>query len=325
MAGGVSPRMRAYLADGEGRRFFGPGPVELLERVDARGSLRAAAAEMNMAYSKATRLVHDAEAALGVRLTERTVGGAGGGGSRLTPEGRELVRRYRALEAACSDDLEKNYAACFSGFGSVPKLGCVVMASGEGRRFGGEPGSKLTADLAGAPVLERTLGALPADMLDVVVVTPWEAAAELCDGLGVAHVAPAGPLVSDTVHAGLSALGDRAGCIFVTGDQPLLQRGSVVALACELQGHPDAIVRLAWQGHAGNPVAWPADLLGALAGLEGDVGGISLLSARPELRGRVRLVEAKSPWELADVDTVDDLAALAGALEDERSGYEDDS
>ena len=83
-ARGMRPDLRAYLLGDDGHRVFGPGPVALLERVGELGSLRAAAIDMGMAYTKATRLVHDAEQAFGFALTERTVGGSGGGGSQLT-------------------------------------------------------------------------------------------------------------------------------------------------------------------------------------------------------------------------------------------------
>ena len=43
-----------------GQRFFGPGVAELLERVREHRSLRAAAASMEMAYSKAWRIIHEA-------------------------------------------------------------------------------------------------------------------------------------------------------------------------------------------------------------------------------------------------------------------------
>ena len=66
----MRPDLRAYLLGDDGRRVFGPGPVDLLERVGELGSLRAAAIEMGMAYTKATRLVHDAERAFGFALTE---------------------------------------------------------------------------------------------------------------------------------------------------------------------------------------------------------------------------------------------------------------
>ena len=126
----MRPDLRAYLLDDGGHRVFGPGPVELLERVGELGSLRAAAIEMGMAYTKATRIVRDAERAFGFPLTERTVGGSGGGGSSLTPAARDLIVRYRAFERSSEQALVSAYATCFSGFCDVPRMGCVVMASG---------------------------------------------------------------------------------------------------------------------------------------------------------------------------------------------------
>ena len=310
----MRPDLRAYLLGDDGHRVFGPGPVDLLERVGELGSLRAAAMEMGMAYTKATRLVRDAERAFGFPLTERTVGGTGGGGSRLTSEALDLIERYRAFERTSRWALGAAYATCFSGFCDVPRMGCVVMASGEGERFGGAPGEKLVTPLAGVPVLERTLSALPADLLDVVVVTRWDAVEELCGRLGVRCVRASGPLKSDTVRSGLEALGERAACLFVTGDQPLLGEKSVRSLVAAVAHEPTAIARLSWRGRPGNPVLWPSDTLGALSRLEGDVGGRSLLSGHAELTERVRSVEAADEWELADVDTRDDLARLEGAL-----------
>lgn len=310
----MRPDLRAYLLDDDGRRVFGPGPVDLLERVGELGSLRAAAIEMGMAYTKATRIVRDAERAFGFPLTERTVGGSGGGGSSLTPAARDLIVRYRAFERSSEQALVSAYATCFSGFEGVARLGCVVMAAGAGERFGGAPGEKLTVPLAGVPVLERTLRALPDDLLDVVVVSAHPAVAELCSRLGVRCVEPDGPLKGQTMSAGLAALGGRAGCLFVTGDQPLLTRGSVRRLVGALAREPRSIVRLAWRGRPGAPVLWPHDLLGALAHIEGDAGGTALLAGHAELSSRVRLVEAADEWELADVDTAEDLERLEAAL-----------
>ena len=50
--------VRLYSDDDE--RCFGPGIATLLHRVDAHRSLRAAAASMGMAYSKAWRIVRRA-------------------------------------------------------------------------------------------------------------------------------------------------------------------------------------------------------------------------------------------------------------------------
>lgn len=82
-------------------KVFGPGIAELLERIDRCESIRTATTEMKIAYSKAWTMLRSCEAALGYPLIQRKVGGAGGGGSTLTPEGRSLLERYRRWEADC--------------------------------------------------------------------------------------------------------------------------------------------------------------------------------------------------------------------------------
>ena len=82
----------------DARRFFGPGICELLERTRDAGSIRAAALQMNMAYSKASRILKEAQCALGFSLLESNIGGVGGGGSRLTLRGEAFIHQYRSLQ-----------------------------------------------------------------------------------------------------------------------------------------------------------------------------------------------------------------------------------
>lgn len=94
---------RVLFLDEAGEKFFGEGPCRLLHAVEETGSLRAAAQSMGMAYTKALKLVRHAEAALGFALTTRTAGGRDGGGSSLTPEGKEWLQRYEAYRDACAE------------------------------------------------------------------------------------------------------------------------------------------------------------------------------------------------------------------------------
>ena len=87
-----------------GEKCFGPGPAALLEATDRLGSLRAAAAEADMAYSKAWTSLRSCEQALGFPLLEREAGGRRGGGSRLTPMGRALLTAYRELERRLEEE-----------------------------------------------------------------------------------------------------------------------------------------------------------------------------------------------------------------------------
>ena len=106
-------KMTVRLYTDDNQRCFGPGIATLLERVRAHKSLRSAAASMGMAYSKAMKLIRRAESVLGFPLTIRTTGGASGGGSRLTPEGKEWITRYEAYRNACVEANSRLYSQFF--------------------------------------------------------------------------------------------------------------------------------------------------------------------------------------------------------------------
>ncbi|MCI6844270.1 MAG: NTP transferase domain-containing protein [Coriobacteriaceae bacterium] len=307
----MEPRVFSFLVDGDGGRFFGPGPMALLAGVRETGSLSASAKAMGMSYTKAMRILHDAERALGCALTVRSIGGEGGGSSSLTPEAEDFLHRYETWRQGVSAAAHAGFSAAFAGVAGVPRLGCVVMANGKAARFGRQ---KLVEPLRGRAVVSHTLDALASQRLDVIVATRWERVRAICEARHVTCVEPAGPLQGDTVRAGVEALGRRAGYLFVQGDQPLLSGASVEALLDEFAAHPACAARLAWQGRAGSPVIFPGYLADALLGLEGDVGGGELLRRNPDLAGATRLVEARSPAELDDIDTPSDLERVAREL-----------
>ena len=74
---------------------FGRGIVQLLEGVEELGSINRATASMGMAYSKAWRIVNEAEGQLGCKLIERD----GARGSTLTPAGERAIEVYETLQA----------------------------------------------------------------------------------------------------------------------------------------------------------------------------------------------------------------------------------
>lgn len=109
-------RLVCKLALYTDEKAFGEGPFELLSRVGVSGSLRKAAAEMGMSYTKAWRLVRMLEQRLGFPLLERHVGGSAGGGSGLTEDARELLRRFAALQAEARGMLDDLYRRHFEDF-----------------------------------------------------------------------------------------------------------------------------------------------------------------------------------------------------------------
>ena len=99
--------------DDNNEKFFGEGPARLLHGVERSGSLRAAAISMDMAYTKALKLIRNAENTLGFALIHRTTGGKDGGGSCLTPEGKEWLVRYEAYRDACKQANSRLYLEFF--------------------------------------------------------------------------------------------------------------------------------------------------------------------------------------------------------------------
>lgn len=91
-------------------KCFGPGIAQLLHRVEEYHSLRAAAASMAMAYSKAWSILKTSERNLGFALLHSTTGGKHGGGATLTPEATALLAAY---ESYC-DTLNRYGKALFA-------------------------------------------------------------------------------------------------------------------------------------------------------------------------------------------------------------------
>lgn len=79
--------------ESSGSTLFGLGRLQLLERIETCGSLKAAAEELGMSYRAAWGKLKASEEALGVSLVEKV--GGNKSGCRLTPEGHDLAEAFR--------------------------------------------------------------------------------------------------------------------------------------------------------------------------------------------------------------------------------------
>ena len=77
---------------------LGPGMAELLERVARLGSIRKAAASMEMSYRKAWLLLQGMHKTFGAPVVATETGGAAGGGAKLTELGARLLKTYRVIK-----------------------------------------------------------------------------------------------------------------------------------------------------------------------------------------------------------------------------------
>ena len=78
---------------------IGPGKIELLRLIAAEGGISPAARKMGITFRRAWHLIDTMNSALGSPVVETEVGGAGGGGAKLTALGQTLVSRYDAFMA----------------------------------------------------------------------------------------------------------------------------------------------------------------------------------------------------------------------------------
>ena len=189
------------------------------------------------------------------------------------------------------------------------RIGCVVMAAGNGSRFGS---NKLSASFRGKSLFCRALEAIPEKRFcHTVVVTQYPAFEETIQAHGFTCILNNAPElgISHTIQLGLTPLRDCDGVLFLVADQPLLRRESVSALTALWADAPSCIAALASHGKRGNPCLFPAALFPELLSLTGDQGGSTVIRQHMEL---LKLLEVPAE-ELCDVDTVqtlNDLSAL---------------
>lgn len=90
--------LRLTLAAGS---WIGPGKADLLEGIAETGSIAAAGRRMGMSYKRAWGLAEVLNGMFREPLIASSRGGSQHGGASLTPLGREVLGRYRALQAHC--------------------------------------------------------------------------------------------------------------------------------------------------------------------------------------------------------------------------------
>lgn len=102
----IELKMRCWI-DIDGKKFFGPGRVQLLHMINEHGSLSKAAKEMGMSYRKAWAMVDDLNERGKTPFVILHKGGVSGGGAELTIEAAQLLQTYSEL----MHDLEQAIAS----------------------------------------------------------------------------------------------------------------------------------------------------------------------------------------------------------------------
>lgn len=108
---GVRPRVKVWVVADDVK--FGDGRAQLLEAIVELGSLQKAVRKFGMSYRSIWGYFRELERAMGVPLLERHPGGRPGGGTRLTPEGRDFLDRYRRFRQGIDTVVERQFTRSF--------------------------------------------------------------------------------------------------------------------------------------------------------------------------------------------------------------------
>jgi molybdate transport system regulatory protein len=91
----------------------GDGKMDLLKQIDETGSIQKAAGRKGMSYRHAWGFLQTMERRGGLKLVETQIGGREGGGAKLTPQGRDFLRRYLAFREGLDEYIENKFKKAF--------------------------------------------------------------------------------------------------------------------------------------------------------------------------------------------------------------------
>ncbi len=183
----------------------------------------------------------------------------------------------------------------------------IVVAAGRGSRFGAGQ-RKLEQPFGASTVLGTVLRNAVQSQLPVVVVVTHAALASCAS----AHVARRDIVVLGddeaargmglSIAAGVAERSGAPGWLVLPGDMPLVQPGTLLAVATALEHHP--VVYAQHKGRRGHPVGFSAELYSELMQLKGDEGARRIVARYPAF-GQ----EVPDAGVLIDIDTPADLEA----------------
>lgn len=192
-------------------------------------------------------------------------------------------------------DLDKPYGDAF----------CIIMASGKSKRFGA---NKLLTDFNGKPLIAYAFDATEMLGQNRLVVTIHPEIAHICKKQDIPFLLHNLPDRNDMIRLGTGAIKNKAShCLFLPSDQPLVSRETIGALLFCAKNTPDTIWRTCDQNTAGSPVVFPSAYFDDLSALPPKNGGNTVIQNHRE---HVRLLPVTQHYELADIDTPEDMQAM---------------
>lgn len=190
----------------------------------------------------------------------------------------------------------------------------VVVAAGRGSRFSASaPGApaKLEQPFGSSTVLGTTIRNAVQSQLPVVVVTIAALAPAAASHLARRDIVVVGEDeasrgMGHSIATGVAERSGAPGWLILPADMPLVQPGTLLAVASGLEHH--AVAYAQHNGRRGHPVGFSSELYSELVLLKGDEGARRIVARYPAFA-----VEVADPGVLIDIDTPADLQAARSA------------
>lgn len=109
----MQPKYNLWLENEAEEVSISTWRVALLKAVAETGSISAAAEEMKVQYRTAWQKINEMETRLGQKLVDTQVGGAHGGGARLTAEAMDYIKKFDRLNAEVEKTVQAKYRELF--------------------------------------------------------------------------------------------------------------------------------------------------------------------------------------------------------------------
>jgi molybdate transport system regulatory protein len=108
----MKPRYNVWLEQ-DGEVVLSRWRVGLLEAIAETGSISAAAEKLDVPYRRAWQRIKEMEERVGFPLVETEIGGARGGGTRLTARAGDLIRQFHVFSDGLEDEISARYRSAF--------------------------------------------------------------------------------------------------------------------------------------------------------------------------------------------------------------------
>lgn len=106
---GIQLNYKIWLSDKNGQGILGDGKWKILKLIEEKGSIKSACDELGWTYRRTWGNLKKIEEFFGFPLLEKHRGGSDGGTTRLTEEGKKLVKAFDHFHASVDSVIVKGF------------------------------------------------------------------------------------------------------------------------------------------------------------------------------------------------------------------------